>query len=574
MRFGCPFSAGYGSIDYPVTGILISRIGNTSIKISFSVHASYINSYYGIYINSALVTIVYATNPEVNSAIVARPYETTRIFVAVIRIGHLAAWNMQRAVRILDAQDSKRVTLQWTWPNRFIGVSGDSGKTSNWSLDGITWEKTQSVIDHPNTWRRLQFDIKNLSGLAQVTLYDESTILAQGTGEFETTITLSELNGSGISGKVDVSEPEADIISAYVYFEWPIACKIIRDWDIIATVSFLGITTQRWTEPADLEPGTYCYLLQPISENGDLGTVSAGNNITILKIPAPPRLIEYFSGDAVSGFTLHACVSTDPGCSYKLYSPLVIGEPPNMLSPEEIEAVGLWTPETSFLKDTIIEPTVVHGGTGYRYKAVNDLVSGVSEPEWPTTPGETIEDGTGHWECIYMDVLTPAISGYPGKFSTILRAELAAVEEKNLNEFEIEVDSEGERVPGRPNAPSISVTDIVISLGLQMSLRVAYSIAGEKASPKKAQLFVRSLNGEYTFDSPVATADFLEAGNFATRYATILYNFPANAPVYICCKAATLDGVQSAEASDEIILNPSNQDFYPLGYIELFHSRG
>jgi len=56
-----------------------------------------------------------------------------------------------------------------------------------------------------------------------------------------------------------------------------------------------------------------------------------------------------------------------------------------------------WQSETEYAEDALALP--VAGAAGYKYRAIAGGETGVSEPSWPTTPGDTVVDGEVTWKC-------------------------------------------------------------------------------------------------------------------------------------------------------------------------------
>ncbi len=57
-----------------------------------------------------------------------------------------------------------------------------------------------------------------------------------------------------------------------------------------------------------------------------------------------------------------------------------------------------WAQNTSYSLGALVMPTTLNG---YQYKCTGAGTSGTEEPEWPTTIGGTVTDGTVTWECIF-----------------------------------------------------------------------------------------------------------------------------------------------------------------------------
>lgn len=62
---------------------------------------------------------------------------------------------------------------------------------------------------------------------------------------------------------------------------------------------------------------------------------------------------------------------------------------------------GAWAATTAYSLGNFRRPTTVNG---FRYEVTTAGTSGGSEPTWPTTPGNTVVDGTVTWTCRAMTV--------------------------------------------------------------------------------------------------------------------------------------------------------------------------
>ncbi len=65
---------------------------------------------------------------------------------------------------------------------------------------------------------------------------------------------------------------------------------------------------------------------------------------------------------------------------------------------DPIAAITPWRRRTAFGRNSVVKP----GGTGNGrfYTAQHDGVSGAREPRWPTTPGDSVVDGTVTWTAV------------------------------------------------------------------------------------------------------------------------------------------------------------------------------
>lgn len=65
---------------------------------------------------------------------------------------------------------------------------------------------------------------------------------------------------------------------------------------------------------------------------------------------------------------------------------------------DPIAAIALWRSRTAFGRNSLVKPG--GAGNGRFYAAQHDGISGVREPRWPATPGESVVDGTMTWTAL------------------------------------------------------------------------------------------------------------------------------------------------------------------------------
>jgi len=69
-----------------------------------------------------------------------------------------------------------------------------------------------------------------------------------------------------------------------------------------------------------------------------------------------------------------------------------------LLAQETIE--DIWVKDTAYAEDDIVRPTLLSTFTGYVYKCTTAGTShATTEPTWPTSPDDTVVDGTATWTC-------------------------------------------------------------------------------------------------------------------------------------------------------------------------------
>ena len=135
---------------------------------------------------------------------------------------------------------------------------------------------------------------------------------------------------------------------------------------------------------------------------------------------------------------------------------------------------------------------------------------------------------------------------------------LPGVEEENGVVLDLEFDAAGAFVAPRPNAPEIA--DVVVDNGLTLNLRGVYRTSREKATPTTLKLCVRTPTGSYNWSSPQASGILGAENAQGLRIATLSYAVPAPGLYYLALKAQTAGGVQSADASSEMLVYVSDVD--------------
>ncbi|MBE7465485.1 MAG: hypothetical protein HS116_18565 [Planctomycetes bacterium] len=501
MKFGSPFAAGFGNPEHHVLyAIYEVAPDGQAVHCRIRPRDGYGDSFWHLYSNARLAARFYAAEGQESLIDLPLRWGETRANILPLRMGHFndPAYADEKVARLFEPIENNRVTLQFDFVPVVIqpDAEDDEGWTSGWQLEGLVQGVNCLPVSGHSTWGELELEIEMDGADATVNLKRYETIVATGTGTDgggPFVVTLAPANESGLSGQVTLATGVGDLDGVPLRVRWPKYMRIKRGIAdpptlIVEGVAFGGANTVRWTEPLDLQAGTYYYRLQPISDTGDAGTESGSLSAVIPGIPNPPSALAFASGSAVAGFTVNFTGSSTPGASYRAYMATTIGEP---LDPDSPTA------------------TAIAGSTS---------------------------------------IALPALTGYPGTAYVLIRAVLDGVEERNLNLLAVEFDAAGDFVAARPNSPGIAENGIAYSNGLSIQVSGTYQTLGELGAANTLQLFSRTPGGAYDYENPDDEAELGVERN-GVKLATLNHTFSAAGWYYVRLLAATAGGTQSVAAS-------------------------
>jgi hypothetical protein len=363
---------------------------------------------------------------------------------------------------------------------------------TNWVVNGLA--RAQTSEGERETRGIIPAEIYVSGGTATVSI----GTLASGSGAVGSTVTLTELNSSGVTGSVDV-DVSAVTGSGTLSIRWPRSMRILRDTfdpptTVIQTVDNKGGDTGSSVDRTVLAAGTYYYAFQAISDTDDIGDKSTATPITVTGAPVPPEDLAYVSGNAAAT-VVSWTASTTAGATYNIY---------------------IANPDDGFLDTTTPAATAPAGSTG---------------------------------------ATLPAITGFPGTAQVLVRAELAGVEELNGNILFIEYDAAGAYVSPRPNTPTVSA--VSVSDGLVINVTGSYNPRNEQGAGESLQLFTRTPDGSYDFGTVEDTGALgAEVNGFKT--ASLTKTFVAVGWYYVTLKAITADTTQSVGNAPEVLIYVSD----------------
>lgn len=439
MKFGSPISAGWGSPENWLAEFSCEATAD-KIRVFF---IPVLDGFYGIYRDSELQYMLSVTAGQQVTQWVTADIQVSKQIIAVVRSGPIGVL-AKRAARWYDAQTSLRATIEWSYDYDIMGSVDTNGLTqlSTWVLNGLDWSLLEPITGSLCRGS-LSVDIAVSTNDVTITVSRAGYALCSGTAAFTSlgtdfTITLTQLNGSGVTGSVLVTEDNPADGTETLYVRYPKSMQIIRGLAdppsaVIKTVQFVGDVDTNYTETSDLAPNiNYYYRTRPISDTGELGIVSATTTVQCKGPPEPPLNLAYVSGDAAD------CVvdftdSTTPGATYNFY---------------------LQDPADPYIN-------------------LNDPVAVT-----PVTFG------------YQLPVMT-----FPGTTIIIVRAEVGGIEEENRYQLNLEFDAAGVYVPARPNIPSIQAASAVS--GLTVSCKVSYDQARQVGVATHVHLYLKTPSGAY-----------------------------------------------------------------------------
>lgn len=396
MRFGTPFSAGFGSPQNALRWDHIdASVYGEPHRVAIEAAPGFADAVFGIYVNGVRVGVLEPGEGEIDGPGFFASATGTQS-LQILREGHSSETNLARAARAEQAATAPRAALSWTWPFTFLGATTTPVELSGWSLTGVL----PSLLTVGAIRGRFEATatLTVAAGIASVEVRSAFGILCYGSGAVGTTITLVTSSASGVAGTVDVV---AGAVGETLTLQWRClaAMLVLRGGVQVARVPAPAeISTIRWSEPADLAGGTYSYTLKTVSDTGVVSAASSPVVVNLANPPAAPTALRYVSGGSAA-IALAWTASTTVGVTYNMY----------IQSPDE--------PYLN-LNDAVVLPA---GTTTYTL---------------------------------------PAQMGYPGFVRVLLRAEKSGVEERVGAILDIELDGSGVYVSPRPNTPQFATLAI------------------------------------------------------------------------------------------------------------------
>lgn len=490
--FGQSFGAGFGDPDNHIADIIYDNTRGMAILAA----DGFGDQYYSIFINGVTSRSVWCPEGQYTDWVYLDSPEKSMLLLLGTGQNTDGLSNPLNALEL----PMRFVTALWIWSTDVIDPP-ELPELTNWTLSGIKREHITTLDQF--TRGTIPVTVTEAAGTVTVTL---STI-AEGSGPVGSTITLTELNSSGVSGSVDASLSTVTD-SGIVEVRFPEKMEILRDTfspptTVRTTERYNSADTATWQEPNALDAGTYYYSLRAISDTKDTGDASTPQEITVIAEPEPPTDIAYVSGN-YSNTAISWTASTTPGATYNVY----------LRDADETDL------------DTLTP--------------IQTLVAGSTGTTLPTL-------------------------AFPGTVTVLVRCELGGLEEKNLDKLDITYDSAGDKVDPEPNIASIR--DVRVASGTSVTIEADYDSTSEAAVATEIEFFSRTASGSYNLSSPDATQGL--SNTLPVKFASATISL-ANGNHYVSVRAKTAAGAVSESLSDEQFVFVSDENIEaPTGTFEL-----
>lgn len=434
MKFGGPYSAGWGNPESCLTRFEATRVGGF-IRLVVQARSDIPEAWYEVTRNSKHIDFIYLRPSEVRALSIPCEAGYSKQALAVVRCGPVPV-SVQRAARWYDGQTSLRASHWWKWTPDIVGSYDADGESvlSAWTLTGLSYHLTQRVTGKV-TRGTLRVEITVDGTDVDVEVYKGQTLLASGSGSVDGSVPLA----GELSGAVTVAAGAATATET-LEIRWPASMQVKRGLTnppsaVVASVPFEGADSRLWTEPSDLTAGaTYYYRFAAVSDTGEAGSDSATVTIALAAPPVAPSGLAYDSGNAAET-VLSFAPSTTAGATYHVY---------------------LQNPGAEYMPETPCEAVV------------------------------DAEEGT---------ITLPEVTGYPGLARVLVRAVAGGVEERVGASVALEYAADGAYVASRPNDPTIR--KIAVSSGRTITVYGSYPTAGEKGLAASLGIYTKQPGGAY-----------------------------------------------------------------------------
>jgi hypothetical protein len=443
---------------------------------------------------------------------------------------------------IFEASCGTALDVQWDASIAYHD-KGCSSQFSNWSLTGVRRFTTGYSVSGWATRLRMDVILSTAGGVHTVKLYSKSLLLASGSRTGDGSVTLTPTTVGGVSGTVTLTYTAdlAAAAAAWVEASWASKYLIYESTTLLKTVPDAGLANTQLARLDTLGSGVHNIRLKVITDTGVTSGYGTATAATIPFRPPSPSKPAYLDGDWTN--------------TRIIFSSAVLG----------------WVTLTAkALRQWVIPST---GPAGYAYECTQAGTTGVLEPTWPTTVGNTVTDGGVVWTCraevtylIYDSVLdqptnfvaasktavaatgtvTVALDSLTAAAAGVRRLQIrstcGSIQDPECLTLEIEYAASGSVVLPKPDAPMCWISSVV---GRAVTLSYFYDGSADQVTPVTIQLWALLDGASINWSVPDATAAIGALSTFRTTTGTLSFTVLQDGYYQFAIRIADAGGNQS-----------------------------
>lgn len=457
----------------------------------------------------------------------------------------------------------KNVLIRWDPVIEVADTDGDNAQFASWSLSGLVRGYTGRAISP--TELELDVILSTVAGVHTVQLAVGEQVLAQGSITGDGTVTLSEVDASGLSATValtysgDLALGTAMLRVRYAA-SYQVHCatslSFPRTPELVVYDS--GVETKLSGVIKALPAGTYNYVVRAVSNTGVSGTNATAGTIIVPGRPDPVDSVVYSSG-GYSDTVIEWVGSTTSGATYRIYDSGAVNTPIDYNTPTHtVSSPSARAALTVYSAGDFVLPTTLNG---YRYECTTGGTTATPAPTWPTTVGATVTDGTVVWTCRRFRQQISAIAAAAGVRRVAVVAVASGREDGYRVQVAIEYDAAGAVILPRPNTPDFI---FISAAGLTASVNYSYTSANEAGTATHVKLRLKAEDGTITaFDAiALGAASAVRTGTLTgAAPAAGLYRYRVNALAGLV-ESDNTEWLDPVWLSDSVPAAPANVEAY------------
>ncbi|MCZ7646933.1 MAG: hypothetical protein M5U26_16865 [Planctomycetota bacterium] len=163
--------------------------------------------HYALYANARRAGTVWVPEGEAARATVPAPAGAGDLSVHAEDLGDWPGHAYDPAFTARDAEsgEARQLTLAWRARPAFVSRGDALGQLTNWNLEGVKRFSNSAAVERRPTRAAWNVELRDDSGTRTVRLYAGAAAVAEGSRAGDGTVVLGALNGSGLSGSVELA---------------------------------------------------------------------------------------------------------------------------------------------------------------------------------------------------------------------------------------------------------------------------------------------------------------------------------------------------------------------------------